>query len=123
MRQAIDEEFIMDVVQYYTPVETSYQIAKAIKENPEYEEPPATKAIKAYLDNHQYVIDQAVEVIVEKFREITLTKINGTAKEALEQINSKGYAVPYQTDGRKVVKVGVRFSTETLAIENWEIEE
>ena len=50
-------------------------------------------------------------------------KINGTAKEALEQINSKGYAVPYQTDGRKVVKVGVRFSTETLAIENWEIEE
>jgi hypothetical protein len=50
-------------------------------------------------------------------------KINGTAKEALEQINSKGYAVPYLTDGRKVVKVGVRFSTETLAIENWEIEE
>ena len=50
-------------------------------------------------------------------------KINGTAKEALEQINSKGYAVPYQTDGRKVVKVGVRFSTETLAIEDWEIEE
>ena len=50
-------------------------------------------------------------------------KINGTAKEALEQINSKGYAVPYQTDGRKVVKAGVRFSTETLAIENWEIEE
>jgi hypothetical protein len=50
-------------------------------------------------------------------------KINGTAKDALEQINSKGYAVPYQTDGRKVVKVGVRFSTETLAVENWEIEE
>ena len=50
-------------------------------------------------------------------------KINGTAKEALEQINSKGYAVPYQTDDRKVVKVGVRFSTETLAIEDWEIEE
>ena len=50
-------------------------------------------------------------------------KINGTAKEALEQINSKGYAVPYQTDDRKVVKAGIRFSTETLAIENWEIEE
>ena len=46
-------------------------------------------------------------------------KINGTAQEALEQINSKGYAIPYQTDGRKVVKVGIRFSMETLAIEEW----
>ena len=61
-------------------------------------------------------------------------KINGTAQEALEQINSKGYAIPYQTERlragehssgneRKVVKVGIRFSTETLAIEDWEIEE
>ena len=49
-------------------------------------------------------------------------KINGTARQALDQINSQGYAIPYQTDGRKVVKVGIRFSTETLAIENWEIE-
>jgi hypothetical protein len=50
-------------------------------------------------------------------------KINGTARQALDQINSQGYAIPYQTDGRKVVKVGIRFSTETLAIENWEIED
>ena len=49
-------------------------------------------------------------------------KINGTAREALEQINSRGYAIPYQTDERTVVKVGIRFSTETLAIEEWEVE-
>ena len=48
-------------------------------------------------------------------------KINGTAQEALDQINSKGYAIPYQTDGRPVHKVGIRFSTETLAIEDWMI--
>lgn len=50
-------------------------------------------------------------------------KINGTAQQALDQINSKGYAIPYQTGSRKVVKVGIRFSTETLAIEDWKIEE
>lgn len=50
-------------------------------------------------------------------------KINGTAQRALDQINSKGYAIPYQTDSRKVVKVGIRFSTESLAIEDWKIEE
>ena len=80
MRQAIDEGFILDVLKFYTTVETSYEIAKTIPENPEYEEPPATKAIKAYHDNHQYVIEQAVAIIVEKFREITLTKIGGKAK-------------------------------------------
>ena len=48
-------------------------------------------------------------------------KINGTAQEALDQINSRGYAIPYQTDGRKVVKAGIRFNTETLAIEDWAI--
>ena len=49
-------------------------------------------------------------------------KINGTAQAALDQVKSKGYAIPYQTDQRKVTKVGVRFSTETLNIEDWLIE-
>ena len=60
-------------------------------------------------------------------------KINGTAQEALDQINSKGYAIPYQTESlsvgdntsdinRKVVKAGIRFSTTTLSIEDWVIE-
>ncbi len=94
MRQAIDEGFILDVLQFYTPVETSYQIAKAVSENPEYEEPPATRAIKEYHDNHQYVINQAVEVIVEKFREVTLTKMNGEAK-AMVVSPSRAHAVRY----------------------------
>ena len=49
-------------------------------------------------------------------------KINGTAQAALDQVKSKGYAIPYQTDQRKVTKVGIRFSTETLNIEDWLIE-
>lgn len=46
-------------------------------------------------------------------------KINGTAQEALEQINSKGYAIAYQTDSRQVRKAGISFSTETKAVEDW----
>lgn len=46
-------------------------------------------------------------------------KVNGTAREALEQIDNKGYAIPYQTDGRKVVKVGVKFNAETCVPEEW----
>lgn len=94
MRQAIDEGFILDVLKYYTTVETSYEIAKTVEENPEYEEPPATKAIKAYHDNHQYVIEKAVEIIVEKFREVTLKKIDGKAK-AMVVSASRAHAVRY----------------------------
>jgi hypothetical protein len=39
-------------------------------------------------------------------------KINGTAREALDQINSSGYMVPYEAGDRNVVKVGVAFSKE-----------
>ena len=43
-------------------------------------------------------------------------KVNGTAREAIDQINSKGYALPYQTESRKVVKVGVQFDRDTMAV-------
>ena len=46
-------------------------------------------------------------------------KMNGTAQEAIDQIERNGYASPYLTDGRKVVKVGIKFSTETKSIEDW----
>ena len=49
-------------------------------------------------------------------------KMNGTAEEALAQINSKGYAIPYEADHRKVVKVGINFDSTTRTIGDWKIE-
>ena len=46
-------------------------------------------------------------------------KVNGTAQEALEQIDENGYAFPYKTEGRKVVKVGVKFNADTRVPEDW----
>ena len=46
-------------------------------------------------------------------------KKDDTAQKALEQIDSKGYAIPYQADGRRIVKVGVKFDTETRTIDSW----
>ena len=50
-------------------------------------------------------------------------KVNGTAQEALQQIDDKSYAIPYATDGRKVVKVGVKFNADTRTPEDWVISE
>ena len=46
-------------------------------------------------------------------------KKDGTAQEALRQIDEKGYAIPFHTDGRQVVKVGVKFNPETRVPEDW----
>ncbi len=50
-------------------------------------------------------------------------KVNGTAQEALNQINSKNYALPYETEGNKVVKVGVQFDRETMTVGKYLIAE
>ena len=44
---------------------------------------------------------------------------NGTADDALRQINEKGYATPFLADGRPVVKIGVAFSRDTHTIDSW----
>lgn len=50
-------------------------------------------------------------------------KLDGTAEEAIRQINEKGYAAPFKADGRKVIKLGINFSRETKTIEKWIAEE
>lgn len=48
-------------------------------------------------------------------------KVNGTAQEALKQIVDKGYARPYDNDGRPVVKIGISFSLQSKSVEDWVI--
>ena len=50
-------------------------------------------------------------------------KLNGTAEEALKQIDEKGYAEPFKSDKRKLLKVGVEFSAETRNVSRWLVEE
>ena len=46
-------------------------------------------------------------------------KVDGSAEDALKQIDSKGYLVPYTADGRKLVKVGVNFDSATRTVSDW----
>ena len=46
-------------------------------------------------------------------------KLSGSAQEALQQINDKGYAQPFAKDPRKLYKIGVNFSAETRNIDEW----
>ena len=80
MRQAIEEGFILDVLQNYTTYKTCYQIAKNTKDNPEVPQSKALKTIKRYEELHPYNIQQKSKVIVETFRDVTKKKIKGKGK-------------------------------------------
>ena len=49
-------------------------------------------------------------------------KVNGTAQEAFDQINSHGYALPYMTAEKRVVKIGVQFDRDTMTIGKYIVE-
>jgi hypothetical protein len=63
----------------------------------------------------------ATDVVVKtpKYIYVIEIKINATPEAALQQIEEKGYATPYLTDGRELVKLGVNFSTDTRTIDRW----
>ena len=48
-------------------------------------------------------------------------KLDGTAQEALQQIEEKGYAREYAADSREVYKIGASFSSETGTISDWAV--
>lgn len=80
MRQAIEEGFILNVLQNYMTYDTCFRIAKETKENPELPESRATKIIKKYEKLHPYNISQKSEIIVETFLSTTKDKIGGKGK-------------------------------------------
>jgi hypothetical protein len=63
----------------------------------------------------------ATDVVIKtpKYIYVIEIKIDSTPEVALQQIEAKGYATPYLADGRKLMKVGVNFSTDTRTITGW----
>jgi hypothetical protein len=60
-----------------------------------------------------------ITIFTTKYIYIVEIKIDSSADVALQQIEDKGYATPHLTDSRKLIKVGVNFSTSTRTIDNW----
>lgn len=80
MRQAIEEGFILDVLQNYMTYSTCFKIAKTIPDNPDLPASRAAKLIRKYEELHPYNISQKAKIIVETFRETTRHKIGGRGK-------------------------------------------
>lgn len=80
MRQAIEEGFILDVLQNYMTYDTCFKIAKTIEDNPDVPASRAAKAIRRFETLHPYNISQKAQIIVETYMETTRHKIGGRGK-------------------------------------------
>ena len=80
MRQAIEEGFILDVLQNYMTYDTCFKIVKTSEDNPDVPASRAAKVIRKYQELHPYNISQKAQIIVETFRETTRNKIGGRGK-------------------------------------------
>jgi type I restriction enzyme R subunit len=95
MRQAIEEGFILDVLQNYTTYKTYYRLIKSIEDDPKVDKRKAARALARFMSLHPYNIAQKTEVMVEHFRHFAMHKIGGRAK-AMVVTSSRLHAVRYK---------------------------
>lgn len=92
MRQAIEEEFILDVLRNYQTYSSYAKLEKAVEEDPKLLERKSARKVARFIDFHETAMSQKAEVIVEHFRRHALPEISGQSK-AMVVTSSREHAI------------------------------
>jgi type I restriction enzyme, R subunit len=103
MRQAIEEGFILDVLQNYMTYKQYYKLEKAIEDDPELQGRKARRRVARFATLHPTAIAQKVEVIVEHFRRHVAKELNGEGK-AMVVTQSREHALKYYFGIKKYIE-------------------
>ena len=95
MKQAIEEGFILDVLQNYITYDMYYKLNKDIKDDPTLQTNEAKRQIARFISLHEVVIAQRIEIIIEHFRSCVMDELGGHAK-AMVITSSRAEAVKYR---------------------------
>ncbi len=122
MRQAIEEGFILNVLENYTSYELYFKLNKAIEEDPKLNKKKASRAIGRFVSLHPYNLSQKTEIIIEHFRQVVAKKLGGRAKAMVvtgSRLHAKRYFEEFQEyifekGYDKEVKVLVAFSGKVV---------
>jgi len=95
MRQAIEEGFILDVLQGYLPYKTAFNLAEPVRDGRRVESKAAKRALAKWLNLHATYVTQKIEFIVEHFAANVAPLLGGTAK-AMIVTSSRASAVRYK---------------------------
>lgn len=82
MKQAIQEGFILDVLKYYTPIDSYYRLMKTVEDDPMFDKKRAQKKLRSFVESDSYTISQKAQMMVDHFHEqvIAKGKIGGQAR-------------------------------------------
>ena len=80
-----------------------------------------TKLMGFYVQTEYRTSRCRIDLLIgtDKYIYIIELKFEGSAEEALNQIQTKDYALPFATDGREIIRIGANVSRETRNIEEW----
>jgi type I restriction enzyme R subunit len=96
MKQAIQEGFILDVLQNYTPFRSYYKLIKTVADDPEFDRNRAAKKLRLFVEGHEATIRQKAAIMVEHFHTqvIQKGKVGGQAR-AMVVTNGIPRAIDY----------------------------
>lgn len=82
MKQAIQEGFILDVLQNYTPIDSFYKLKKIVEDDPMFDKKTAQKKLRSFVESDDYTVGKKAAMIIEHFHEqvIAKGKIGGQAR-------------------------------------------
>ena len=72
----------MDVLRYYTPIQSFYKLSKTVEDDPLFDKKKAQRLLRYYVESNQYAIEQKAGIIVEHFH----TEVIGRGKLAVEPV-------------------------------------
>ena len=104
---------------------TSYQIQGDSEKDFQYAMYIILELMGEYVEVERATSNGRIDVLIQtrEYIYILEIKINDTAEAALQQIEDKAYARRFADDGRRLFKIGVRFSTDSRCIDSWKIAE
>ena len=103
MRQAIEEGFILDVLESYTTYKAYWRLLKKIEDDPRYDKRKAQYLLKSFVELHPHAIDEKIRIMVEHFAEKVESEIGGRAK-AMIVTRSRLHAVRYKIALDRILK-------------------
>jgi type I restriction enzyme R subunit len=95
MKQAIEEKFILDVLENYTTYQVYFSLLKKIQDDPEFKKKKAQRLILEYVERHEHAIEKKIEIIVKHFSATIADKIDGRSK-AMIVTKSRLHAVKFK---------------------------
>ncbi len=109
MRQAIEEGFILDVLENYTTYKVYWSLLKKVADDPRYDKVKASYLLRSFVDLHEHAIQKKIEIVAEHFASNVAHKIGGRAK-AMIVTRSRLHAVRYKLAlDRHLKEKGLRF--------------